>query len=275
MKRYKLIKEYPESPVLRTEIFPLDYLAKVKQWKYDGSNNLLNIKPEDYPEFWEEIKEYPKIIEIRKYDKVFTDGFCSATLRPNGLYLNSKDQENDGFYELHNRLTIGYIIYKVQTSETDVWTIGDKVCWDWYKSDYPYFTISKFYYRDNEIVFDTIEDSAQAFKFFKSLKCYKAKEPLFVTEDGVEIFELDTEFFVVNTSNDEFRLIPNKCSSRNTNFKWAHLKIFSTKEAAEKYIDDNKPMFSKKQILDALEFSKVHGISGVIYLKDFKQKIGI
>ena len=82
---------------------------------------------------------------------------------------------------------------------------------------------------------------------------YEKKKPLFKTEDGVEVFK-NTELYYVRLTEP---------SSRSTDKQWSVAKYnsvneecalisdykwFHKKEAAEKWIEDNKPRFSKKEI---------------------------
>lgn len=89
----------------------------------------------------------------------------------------------------------------------------------------------------------------------------KEKEPLFVTEDGVEIFEGDRYYHVshlytgwsdplspkglINMKIDTYIAAKNGISYIAPSF--------STKEAAEKWIDNNKPIYSKGDISYALD----------------------
>jgi len=81
------------------------------------------------------------------------------------------------------------------------------------------------------------------------------KEPLFTTYDGVKIFEMKGyvhEVYKTETSKCiRLDCFPNNKSSNfisDDNYKY-----FSTEEAAEKWIDENKPVFSKKQISEILD----------------------
>ena len=105
------------------------------------------------------------------------------------------------------------------------------------------------------------------------------KEPLFVTEDGVDVFKYDY-FYYVSKYGICYKGYARELSATNKEFKY-----FSTPEAAKKYIDQNKPKFSVKDIEEALLFAKEekHSViedEGFIILskfneKKFKQKLGI
>jgi len=75
--------------------------------------------------------------------------------------------------------------------------------------------------------------------------------PLFTTEDGVEIREGDDYYWVnPKTFNWSIR-VPGNYLYNNPPTK-RELQ-FSTKKAAQKYIDDNKPIYSKKQAIEMLK----------------------
>lgn len=85
------------------------------------------------------------------------------------------------------------------------------------------------------------------------------KQPLFITEDGKEIFE-DSDVWWVRTTFEDKTFCDDKPFEYglfnrdwNTRSKSLRYKWFSTKEAAEKWIEENKPVYSKKQILNKIE----------------------
>lgn len=107
----------------------------------------------------------------------------------------------------------------------------------------------------------------------------EVKEPLFVTEDGVNVFKYDY-FYYVSKYGICYKGYARELSATNKEFKY-----FSTPEAAKKYIDQNEPKFSAKDVEEALLSAKEekHSIiedEGFIILskfneKKFKQKLGI
>ena len=237
--KYKLIKEYPGS----------GKLGKILTNECEGIEN--------YPEFWQEIKEYPKIISFRtigdtehsicslNYDKTYGNGHHLLS-----SMLHDQPCVDSGDFE----------IYKVAKSETEVFTIGDKFTFkglggvNWMiKSD----VIQGFYYYNENIRVKYHNGGIDINKIIKTKDC------LFITEDGVEIFE--GNHFVWVTEDWDI-LGDLACASSG---KRKENKYFSNKGTAEKYINENKPMFSKKQIKDIL---KEKGFIGTDVLK---QKLGI
>jgi len=103
----------------------------------------------------------------------------------------------------------------------------------------------------------SIEEANKYFKNKLWVK-YVEKPVIFITEDGVGIKEGEP-FYMVNS---EFKLsfwgnyAENKkfiCSGApGSNFQEGH-KAFSTEKIAEEYIQDNKPIYSRKQALAMLD----------------------
>ena len=76
----------------------------------------------------------------------------------------------------------------------------------------------------------------------------EVKEPIFTTEDGKDIYCGDNFWFVDNLWNIGKGLVSHPV------FKPLYgYTQFSSKEAAEKYIEENKPLYSKKQVINILK----------------------
>jgi len=210
MKKFKLIKEYPGSPMLGTEQI---------------SNKTWNTDIQKFPEFWEEVVE--KEYEILS----FKTGVNIRTLsQQNGLYYFQSDGK-DLKYLINNKF---YNIHSVKRlSDGEVFTVGDKLygydlgrCVDltMFKLDKDRCLVG---HRDLGLI--DIKD------------CKKAKQPLFTTEDGVEIFE-NTRFWFIKLDSKKWNIWSDEWSSNlKTNDDY---RYFSTKEKAEEYIIMNKPILS-------------------------------
>jgi hypothetical protein len=72
------------------------------------------------------------------------------------------------------------------------------------------------------------------------------REPILTTEDGVEIFEGDRVDYVTVQLYSNFTFTTKGFMPKE------HIRYFSTKEKAQEYIDNNKPVFSKQQVRDAI-----------------------
>ena len=108
MKKYKLIKTYPGSPELSTEIIEtqINSLCPVNECYISGKTFMLigddsfEIKnPKNYPEFWEKVVE--KDYEI----------LCIKHKKSKCFYRNSIDLRNLNLYDIHSvkRLSDGEV----------------------------------------------------------------------------------------------------------------------------------------------------------------------
>jgi hypothetical protein len=224
---------------------------------------------------WFEVKDaYPKIVAVKnKYvgHIIWFDGETPIK-RDDNLSLTTTSS-------LQICLENGVIIYQVAVSEDVVFTIGDKVTWPHNNLDVlPFCTISEFVFEDEKLKIVYTELPKSRHGFYPDLHHYVVKTPLFVTEDGKEIFE-GNEFFRVFLKNLE--LYESKTiATKEYNFKFMSncAKHFSTKQLAEKYIEQNKPKFSIKDVEDALECKEDYMVKNMgIYapVNMVKQKLGI
>ena len=95
------------------------------------------------------------------------------------------------------------------------------------------------------------------------------KDPLFVTEDGIEILQDEKIIFYVYKNPYLVQIgVTTLRSVIHENDKF----IFSTKEAAEKWIDENKPVFSRKRLRDLIQHKSWLDSKE---MEEFKQKLGL
>jgi hypothetical protein len=118
-------------------------------------------------------------------------------------------------------------------SDNVEFTIGDKICKG---------IITSFSIRNQHII--DCEVNHNKMIHFSINKILHIKKPLFTTEDGVDIFEGDDYFELLNLEKIfKVKLEKNKIlTSKNSR------KVFSTKEAAEEYIFSNKPCLSLNDV---------------------------
>ena len=74
------------------------------------------------------------------------------------------------------------------------------------------------------------------------------KEPLFTTEDGVCVSNPKTQIWIVNNRLDSWATTADDVICRS-------VKTFSSYAATKAYIEENKPQYSKK---DMIGFAKYH-----------------
>jgi hypothetical protein len=80
------------------------------------------------------------------------------------------------------------------------------------------------------------------------------RKPILTTHDGVEIFEGDDRPVYWMNKND-FRIFR---AEKPEIIKWNDGDIiFSTEEAAARYVEDNKPVFSLMEVMAAMTKAKV------------------
>ena len=252
MRKFKCIKNYPNGPDIETVV---EYY---NNWGMYGINSLCLYNREDienYPEFWEEIVE--KDYEILMYRSKNN----SCIYFDNPKYFSSLNSD--------------WEIYSVRRKSDGVeFKIGDKVCWKWAFAKNKYFTIKSFNIIENKLRFNTVEESGQNFIFELISKEYNLqhyKEPILTTEDGYEC-TLDDRVFGVfpkgswETNFDDGNGIPVQRLVRSEGFSNTAWLYFKTKENAEKYIYENKPEFSRKQILDALKHNATYRTYGIDFI---------
>jgi hypothetical protein len=147
---------------------------------------------------WEEIKsEYPKIITIRRTVDAGASGFKKGYLwkvQEDGRF---KAESRDNVLSIEYLLNKQHEIYQVQTSEKDIWTVGDTLTYSdkmqefWKES--PIFKIKRFkIWNNNEIVVIPDQQSYKEGNEYTFSQVKKIERfPLFITEDSVEIFKGD------------------------------------------------------------------------------------
>jgi hypothetical protein len=226
---------------------------------------------------WEEIKEeFPKIISFRRIsDKML------YTLGRYDLYWG---KEAITGYTLDTMITQGentsYTeIYQVAVSETEVFTLGDKV-------KHPFtdgfdviskFIICKDPKKDVAIVIYSpdligklVANVGNCFGNcnIEVSKLEKAPEVLFVTEDGEKLYEgLPVTLYKVT---DKFGIVTDICYM-NPEYKFISGRTFYKEENAVQYIAENKPIYSKKQIEEALNY----GTYIFVDVELFKSRLGL
>ena len=304
MKKYKLIKEYPNSPKLGTIIFRK--VTGEDYWTYDNSTIILFRKdnPEIYLEFWEPVIEYLVDTKVfnsqtnatyikkedgwyREPDKTsYTDDMITKSNHINVIEdkVVEKDYEilsyTDGIGNIFTNINnpggilerCDFIIHSIKRlSDNEVFTIGDKLTDN--------FIIKEFEIKNNNLLiwfqkehFSAYIKPTQSkwgnvqFDYINSLE--KIKQSILTTEDNVELFEKDRYFICMKTldlTSANNEGIITKFFKQNSNYLY-----FSTKEALDKHIIMNKPSLSLNDIQNNSNIT-VGGMKSLIYL--VKQKL--
>lgn len=253
-----------------------------------GNSNLILgdiIKGED----WKEVIE--KDYEILSLQRVNVPNIGSIVKFKNGITFEDKPYSIEIEFALENWVNKfkNHIIHSIKRlSDGEIFTIGDNIsATDNLFIGYPSYNkisdrksgswVSAFY---NTTIkeFVLIDDilcviftassgkNGQPLNFIK-----KIKQPLFTTEDDVEIFEGDNFFRVwkARLETDSYKIKATKAYSHvEVNKAALH---FSTKEKAEEYILMNKPCLSLNDILNAYSDSKLNTPFSKKFYKELKE----
>ena len=220
---------------------------------------------------WEEVKEQE--FEILEFTAQVTG--LKHVLREDGKY-NPNGLSKETLLE-HSVLPLQITKIKRLFDDED-FSIGDRVIYN-YKANYAPWIIDNFLLRSDGKI---LARSKNNYICVVVSEIKKAPEPLFVTEDNVEIFEGDNYWFywTKNPASMQYVNIPYEvfnAKKLDRDSVYSHsAKFFSTKEAAEKYIDENKPKYSKKEIKEALSKVYLSTTNGTFINESlFKQCLGI
>lgn len=260
MKKYKLIKEYPESPKLNDvaescKAFKNKYI--VPETTTCESYDIYN--PENYPEFWEEIIEKDYEILSLKYIKpnnwlwdYKTNQIIKCKITDNKLNF----KRSNGSWDSYDSDYIGFVtevfsIYSIRRlSDGEIFTIGDNI------KAFDRIEIIKNFYQgmhnsQKHMMFWNLGYSINEF--------VKVKQPLFTTEDNVDIFEGDTIYMI-----DKFDYSFTDGIANNKDFGCNKLR-FSTKEKVEEYILMNKPCLSINDVAKVFVSTNYITLKGKLY----------
>ena len=243
MVKYKLIKEYPGSLKLGTEILSNDM-------EYVGN----------YPEFWEKIveKEY-EILSIS------TNSYFGITTSQVDIKAYTKSPE---FLNKWYKWSIHSV---KRLSDGEIFTIGDQV-----KTESGInFKIKSFEIDENYLIGIGVYANKEIWSGYPNC-CLSyinksKKEILFTTEDGVDIYDGD-EFFRVwykDLTIYPYQTFANKGYAFTLLEKSA--AHFSTQKAAEEYIIFNKPCLSINDLKNNFDYFGSRG-NNEIKLKGLVKK---
>ena len=181
-------------------------------------DNLENDWIENYPEFW-------KLVVEKNYEIL-------SVITNNNKFIEkvyNQDATIEPYWKIHSVKRL---------SDGEIFTIGDKVVG--YNN-----SIAKIKTIDlvGEISLNIGTDKPEGFSL-KNLK--KAKQPLFTTEDGIDIFEGD-DYYHTDIKWKIHKSTNAKINSGNL-IGVKGYNYFSTKEKAEEYILMNEPVLSLKDV---------------------------
>jgi len=219
--------------------------------KIDNMKSIAKITHREFLNHWQEVVE--KDYEILSfYNKEGNDYY---NLLNDNIYFSRPVSNRNLEYCLKY-----YHIHSVKRlSDGEIFTISDKLHITFNKPNIIKELIS---FEITDHLYLKLKDSlGTVITTMNNLE--KPKTPLFISEDGVNIFEGDT-IFGINTYWEIF----SHCSGLPNKIKnWGKNPIFSTKEKTEEYILMNKPCLSYGEVQ---EYLKVKDCNKVLDLAQSK-----
>jgi len=228
MAKYKLIKKFPGSASLGTVIDTDDVAFGI-------THNYT-----DYPEFWELVVEKDYEILNLNIDNSL------VTCNNHGRWGNRKNIQECTLEWLLKEYPNS--IHSVKRKDGEIFSVGDLITYR-KRHGFGEWELNSFSLEDNEILAECTRISlwdTYPVKVSEPVTNLKKliKKPILITEDGVEIFEGDECWACDKATLRDL----GKVDWKNAHpFKEG--LYFSTREAAEKYIEENKPIYSKKDML--------------------------
>ena len=183
-----------------------------------------------------------------------------------------------------------FLIWSVKKLSTgEIFTVGDKICWNWTEPTITYFDIVKFSIDeyDGHMRIHTNSNCNGFNLLFMpkwNLRHYigpvEQKEVLFITEDGIEITDSETLIWSVSDEWEQYTLdiIDNQPIKYKALSNWtlpsgasAHVwHHFSTQKAAQAYIDSKKPKIPLLVTSDGVEIYDAQQILHQFSIKTWK-----
>jgi len=252
VKKYKCIQEYPgckKNTIVEYHpgIFP-EYFDEKSGYRYPQE------EIENYPKFWEEIKENEFLIlsvSATKENTLYKVGHVDKITNTKSYtkYI-LEDSMNLGYWEIHSVQRL---------SDGEIFKLGDAVARgrDWKGWKNPACIIRSFKVRNREIEVEIQQEEASSNYSLGGF--YHVKEPLFTTEDGVDKY-LGDHCYVIPLSSWAIG------NGTITSAAFSEAKArFHSKDAAEKWLDENKPKYSIKDIQDIVVFFEVTPLGELKY----------
>lgn len=223
MKQYKLIKEYPGSWKKDTIV---EFDKNSDRCLINGVKSPITaMQVLNYPEFWQEITK-PEYTILS-----FDTGMGLIIIRTKNDDWVFEEDNGHTDWRYKTLLEECYIHSVRRESDGEVFTVGDDIK---NQRDIQSFRI----FPDGELLamFNNNQEGLRIDLL------YKREQPLFTTEDEVDIYEGDMHWFITG----DMGYCGQKASSIDKGREYGH--TFSTKEKAEEYILENKPCLSLKDL---------------------------
>jgi len=224
-----------------------DYIAT----ETSSGNNYKVVEPKNFtiPKWIiENSNDWEEVIE-KEYE------ILSFSNSKNLIWNRAKDDRFDAKWQMYRPTEEeslkekGIIIHSIKRrSDGEVFSVGDKIDGNCGKNQ-------EIVAIDTDWIYYKFNNGKQGvytywLKDIKKSECF-----LFITEDGVEIYDKNEKLFevILSTYHLNENIPYTACNDVSDKLKDSYPSlVFSTKEAAQKWIDENKPQYSKKQVINIL-----------------------
>ena len=261
IKKYKLIKEFYGSPKAGTIVMKANDYPHYNFNGGDFTTAITQYFVENTPEFWEEVKEKEWEIYGFKHKSEYP---IIAYIQINGTYQSylPMTQRERGLSLTEMMMSSEWSVYSIKRlSDNQIFSIGDKITCQNSHRDNPEAITKIALNKEGTPCLFTNSFYNNGINIFKAIK----NNCLFVTEDGVEIFEGNKYYCVhfqdsrdIQPSWNKIPLFecygPNNATKETDNIKYTKdAKYFSTEKAANDWIKMNKPKYSMNDLINCCE----------------------
>lgn len=245
MKQYRLTEKYPS--------LPKDWVVGMIVGQGDSNCERASFSP--CSTFYDQAKiQYEEVVNNPKFWQLVMEEFEILEFSKRGVTVKFGDKFDNNL--LNGYLESEHVIQKIRRlSDDQIFSIGDKCHLS--NGNGNRNPILRFEIRNENWGLNKYRNKYRVVVFLET-RCnqewgplefdvlVKSNEPLFVTEDGFEVFDKETVLYLVNPKS-----LVEVCITAK---QWDKTRlIFKNISNAEKYIDENKPRYSKKQIKEAIE----------------------
>lgn len=281
MKKYKLIKKYPNGPELNSIV---------------SSNDTDNLQL--YPEFWEEILEskVDKVVDTHNLDYPYVSYVYTKQENGNWILGNKQaspstqieftimdseigcDKRFKPYVEEMEKWSIlkiskkGVIKSIQRTIDGEIFNLGDRLIGTFAHNDG--LVIINEFKISNDNTINVIHDSGVIPNICKDTRI-KVSNPIFKTEDGLDVY-MGEEVYPVAityvTGFEPFSIITKKWKVTNNLTVDDGFKYFKSIEAAKEFIIYNTPLLSLKDIENILS-NTIKDDKRILFLKTLKDAL--
>lgn len=240
--KYKLIKNYPGCPFKIGDVAGDQSRISDEHFCVRRGVGEYTIYPKEYvennPEFWEKVieREYTVLSLINVFGSIINYDGDICISRSDSVYPTSTIRLSQALLNINSSNIKIFSIKRGKDGE--VFTLGDKV-----RGRSQECVIDEIWLNpkcQTQILFNHLDEGI-------GLEDATKLKPLFITEDGVDLYSGDILYSVSDTFSEVAR---DTISLDSPSYFWMQkVKKFSTKEKAEEYLLMNKPCLSINEVL--------------------------